>query len=142
MPIGALGRVAVYGLREGSDLIEGAVTLSRQANFDYALITCIGSLKETVLGFYDGDTRSYKQLEIKKHVELVSLSGLLSKDESGMPNLHIHAVVSDSEFRCYAGHLIRGKVGYLVELYLTEISGTEVVKVKDPSTGLTHIRNE
>jgi predicted DNA-binding protein with PD1-like motif len=142
MPVGALGRVAVHGLRTGSSFTDEVVRFASSSNIDYALISAIGSFSEVTLGYYVGNLHSYTEKLISDHVELVSCLGSLAKDEAGNVIVHTHASVSDKNGNVYAGHVLRAKVGYLVELYINEIAGTEITKFRDENSGLMLIRDE
>lgn len=131
-----MGRVVVVGLRPGEDLTSKILSVAQERNVDYAIVQAIGTLSRVVLGFYDGGSKSYLKKEIVGHLELVSCIGSLAKDPDGKPLLHIHASVADSEMRVLGGHLIEATVGYLVEVYLNEVAGTELTKIHDQSLGL------
>jgi predicted DNA-binding protein with PD1-like motif len=141
MPLGALGRVAIHGLKSGTSFMNEVLRLSKTSNIDYALISAIGTLSQAELGFYDGASKKYITKKLSEHLELVSCSGSLSRDSEGSPVIHVHASVSDKDTKTYSGHLIGATVGYLVELYLVEVAGTELIKVKDESTGLLALQD-
>lgn len=136
MPLGALGRVVVVGLRPGEDLTSRILSAANERNVEYALVQAIGTLSRVVLGFYDGQSKSYIKKEIRDHLELVSCIGSLAKGQDGQPVLHLHVSVSDSQMNMFGGHLIEATVGYLVEVYLSEVAGTELTKIHDDSLGL------
>jgi predicted DNA-binding protein with PD1-like motif len=141
MPLGALGRVAIHGLKSGASFMDEVLRLSKASNMDYALVSAIGTLSEAELGFYDGGSKKYVTKKLNEHLELASCLGSLSRGSDGSPIVHVHASVSDRDTKTYSGHLINATVGYLVELYLTEVAGTELVKVVDESTGLLALRD-
>lgn len=140
MPVGALGRVVVVGLKPGEDLTSRIISIAQERNVDYAVVQAIGTLSRVVLGFYDGSSKSYLKKEIKDHLELVSCIGSLAKDSEGRPILHLHVAVADKDMKVFGGHLIEANVGYLVEVYLSEVAGTELTKVYDGSLGLMVFR--
>ncbi|MEM0121061.1 MAG: DNA-binding protein [Thermoprotei archaeon] len=136
MPVGALGRVVVFGLKPQEDVLPRILSVAQERSIDYALVQAIGTLSRVVLGFYDGETKKYVTKELEDHLELVSCLGSLAKDSSGKQVLHLHASVADRQMNVLGGHLIEARVGYLVEVYLNEMAGTELVKVYDESLGL------
>ncbi|MEM0271145.1 MAG: DNA-binding protein [Thermoprotei archaeon] len=136
MPVGALGRVVVFGLKPQEDVLPRILSVAQERSIDYALVQAIGTLSRVVLGYYDGETKKYVTKELEDHLELVSCLGSLAKDSSGKQVLHLHASVADRQMNVLGGHLIEARVGYLVEVYLNEMAGTELVKVYDESLGL------
>jgi len=136
MPVGALGRIVVVGLRPKEDVVSRILSVAQERSVDYAIVQAMGTLSKVVLGFYDGETKKYVTKELSDHLELVSCMGSLAKDSTGKQVLHLHATVSDRNLNVLGGHLVEAQVGYLVEVYLSEVAGTELVKIYDDSLGL------
>jgi predicted DNA-binding protein with PD1-like motif len=136
MPVGALGRIVVVGLKPNEDLVSRILSVARERDVEYAIVQAMGTLSRVVLGFYDGATKTYLKKEINRHLELVSCLGSLAKDSDGKSVLHLHVAVADQDMHVFGGHLIEANVGYLVEAYLNEVAGTELIKISDDTLGL------
>ncbi|MEM3711757.1 MAG: DNA-binding protein, partial [Thermoprotei archaeon] len=111
MPVGALGRVVVFGLKPQEDVLPRILSVAQERSIDYALVQAIGTLSRVVLGYYDGETKKYVTKELEDHLELVSCLGSLAKDSSGKQVLHLHASVADRQMNVLGGHLIEARVG-------------------------------
>src|SRR5919197_1476157 len=74
-----------------------------------ANITAIGAFSEVMLGFFDRQNRSYKEIPIKEQVEVLSFTGnIVEKD--GKPMLHAHVVVGKADGTALGGHFLNGRV--------------------------------
>lgn len=103
----------------------------------FAKIDGLGMLHDPVIGFLENGKYHPKQLKGK--YELISLNGTIAYDlRTNEPIIHIHTVISNSEFKCYGGHLISSKVGFTLDLFLTQIQ-EEKIYVKFVNDNLCHL---
>lgn len=80
------------------------------------IVSAVGMLSEFELGYFRGKGDYARELFEKPH-ELVSLNGLIIKEEKGY-NFHLHAVLGDEEKSLRGGHLFSAKVAVTAELVL------------------------
>ena len=85
-----------------------------------ASIKAIGAVNSVTLGFYNTQAHTYEEQSFHKSFELSSAIGtFVTKDEEQI--LHIHAVVTDKDFRAYGGHLFRAICSNTIEVLITEL---------------------
>jgi uncharacterized protein len=99
--------------------------------------TAIGALSGVVLGFFDPRKKEYKRIPIQEQLEVLSLAGDITLQDSG-PQIHAHIVVGKSDGAAHGGHLIEGHVFPTLELILVE-SPRYLRRRIDDETGLALI---
>lgn len=104
-------------LEKGEEILETIKDLAIKENIKGGSISGIGTLKDPVLGFFDLGKKEYDKREMKGDFELLALNGNISMFE-GDTVVHIHTLISDSEFRSFGGHLFRGEITGTGELII------------------------
>jgi predicted DNA-binding protein with PD1-like motif len=95
------------------------------------VLTCVGSLTRAVIRFANQSEAEV----LDGHFEIVSLTGVLSKDGS-----HYHISVSDEEGRTTGGHLMDGcKVYTTAEIVIGVMPKYEFTRKFDPQTGFPEL---
>ena len=130
-----LGRKLVARAEYDLDLIQFVIALAKNNRITTATFTGIGALKNAKLGFYDQEKHEYLETLLLAPQEIASCIGNISLKE-GEPFVHAHVVLADRNGNTKAGHLLEGKV-FAVEVHLTELIGTELVRKNDVVTGLS-----
>ena len=96
-------------LERDEEIIETLKKFALEKNIKGASIAGIGTLKDPQLGFFDLEKKEYAKKVIEGDFELLALNGNISLFE-GDTVVHIHTLISDSEFKSYGGHLFSGKI--------------------------------
>ena len=110
--------VVVCRLDRGEDLIQGIRKAAEKHKVKSGSFSAIGVLNPARLGYRDKTTMSYKAIEFKDNVELVSCSGLITQKD-GTTDIHAHLVVSDEDGLAHGGHALEGcKVEVTCELII------------------------
>ncbi|MEW6687121.1 MAG: DUF296 domain-containing protein [Candidatus Edwardsbacteria bacterium] len=76
----------------------------------------------------------YSSMQFEESLELISLSGNISKQENGY-NLHLHAGLAAQGKQMVGGHLGRAKVAVTAEIALLK-SKIKIVRREEKTTGL------
>lgn len=99
-----------------------------EKNIDAAsIISSVGSLKKIQIRKANSDN----YYESNEPHELISLSGLLSKD-----GLHIHLSVADKNAQIFGGHLSEGNLVFTtLELVIAQYSDIQFNRKTDSKTG-------
>jgi len=90
----------------------------------------IGAVEESVIGYFNTETKQYQKKNFQESKELVSLQGTISWLE-GKPFIHAHAVLAGDDFKAYGGHLLSSKVSATVELWV-HTSAEELKRFYEP----------
>ena len=71
------------------------------------------------LGYFDRQSKKYKEIPIEEQVEVLSLVGDIAlKDRA--PQVHAHVVVGKSDGTAHGGHILKAHVWPTLEVVLTE----------------------
>jgi uncharacterized protein len=128
----------VLVLDKGDEVVGCIEGFAREKGISAAQLTGIGAFSETVLGFFDWETKDYRKIPVKEQVEVVSLLGDIALGSDGNPALHPHVVVSRADGIAMGGHLLEAHVRPTLEVVLTESPG-HLRKRKDTESGLALI---
>jgi uncharacterized protein len=128
----------VLVLDKGDETVSSIESFVRKNGISAAQLTGIGAFSDTVLGFFDWETKNYRKIPVNEQVEVVSLLGDIALGPDGKPALHPHVVVSRADGMAMGGHLLEAHVRPTREVVLTE-SPRHLHKRKDGESGLALI---
>ncbi len=101
-------------LDENSDLFETLTGFAEKEDLRAATVPFgIGMFYESSFGYWDGSR--YQPHETSGRQEVVALHGTIARAD-GRPSIHLHGAVSGADHVLRGGHLLRAKVGVLLEL--------------------------
>lgn len=115
-------------------ILESLTNFCKKENITTGFFNGIGAVKNAILGFYNLPNKDYEWKTFENTMEIVSLTGNITISEDS-PFLHIHTVLSDSEFKTVGGHLKEAHVGATCEIFLTKLE-TTITRQLDESIGL------
>jgi len=119
---------------EGADLFEALRTFATTHQVRAAsIVEGIGMLQTAELGYWNG--REYDPHAISVPHELVAMHGSIAEAD-GAPSLHLHVALGGPDHRIVGGHLLRARVGVLVEAYVRTFPGRVFGRPMDESIGL------
>ena len=123
------------------DEVTGALgNFVRDQEVEAASVTAIGAFSRALLGYFQWETKQYKQIAVEEQVEVLSLLGDVAVGEQG-PTLHLHAVLGKADGSVVGGHLIEAHVRPTLEIILIQ-PPSYLRKRKDPETGLALIATD
>ncbi len=138
---GRAGRILVFRLDEGSDLLKAMREHVGAEGVKSGLLMCIGALREARLGYFLGGGE-YKVIEVEGPLEIASCMGNISVGPEGETVVHAHICVCDSEGRAYGGHLLEGcVVSPMAEVAVVELAGAVLARELDARTGLKVLKS-
>ena len=121
-------------LDDGQDLFDTLRNLAREEQLRAAVVLSgIGMLQRSTIGFWNGS--EYQPRELVDPHELIALHGSIA-DADGEPAIHLHVGLAGSDHRLVGGHLLRGTVGILAEVYLEAFPGRVFGRPLNESFGL------
>ena len=130
--------VCVLRLEPGEEILACIEQVCAQEEIRAGYVaSAVGALRAATVGLYDLGQKQFLAHTIGKPLELVSLSGNISRME-GAVYTHLHAVVADKNAAVYGGHLSRAVVSATAEIVLRRIP-LELGRRPDPETGLNLI---
>ncbi len=124
----------VLRLETGEDLFEVLSSFADREGVRAGTVPFgIGMFREASFGYWDG-TR-YQPHDIDRPHEVVALHGTIARAD-GRPSIHLHSAVAGPDHRLIGGHLLRAKVGALLELAVETIPGRAFGRPMVESVGL------
>lgn len=110
----------------------------REQGVSAARFTAIGAFSDVTLGWFDWETKEYREIQVDEQVEVLTLAGDVALSPEGRPSVHGHLVVGRSDGTTRGGHLLRAHVRPTLELVLDE-TPAGLRKRHDPESGLALI---
>ena len=153
---GVSGRIIVFRIKPGFDMIDGIKRVCRHYNLKAGVITSIfGSLEKVTLHVPIKDIRfpvpkdhDIRTIE-KETVSLASGCGFINTLEDGEIDIHMHMMLFDgglggpaSEFPSIGGHLdtrdpdIPAPCLGTIEIAIQEVKGVKLIRKVDEDVGL------
>lgn len=113
-----------YALRldAGEEIVASLKAFAAERGIRAGLISAIGAVGETELGFFVRATRSYVTRTFTGEHEIGVLTGNFSELD-GEPFPHCHIVIAGEDFVAHAGHLFRGVVTVTCEVQVVTDPG-------------------
>lgn len=122
----------------GDEVVRDLTAFAQEQKLSAAQFTGIGAFQRVTLGFFDWETKDYKEIPVDEQVEVVALLGDVALGAEGAPALHPHVVVSRRDGTALGGHLLKGEVRPTLEVVLHE-TPAHLRRRKDKETGLALI---
>jgi len=122
---------------KGDEFVRELTSFAQENDLGASHFTAIGAFRDVTLGYFDRDSKKYKQIPIEEQVEVLSLVGDIAlKDKD--PQIHAHVVVGKADGTAHGGHILRAHVWPTLEVVLTE-SPKHLSRTTDAETGLALI---
>jgi predicted DNA-binding protein with PD1-like motif len=125
----------VFGKDE--ELKDSILAFAKEKHLSAAQVSAIGAFSEVMLGYFDRQTKAYKQIPIKEQVEVLSFVGNIALKD-GKPRLHAHVVIGKSDGTAHGGHFMDGKIWPTLEMIVSE-TPQHLRRTQDDETGLALI---
>ena len=120
-------------LDSGENIISKLTEMIKQFDIGSGYIDGIGALKDVTLGYYDITKKEYIKKKFEGEYELISCTGNISLLDK-TPFLHLHVLISDSNFNSYGGHLFNSEITITGEFCI--IKGNKQIIRKKQRDGL------
>ena len=127
----------VLRLDPGEEIVSSIQTFAEQEGIRAGMISGLGAVGETELGFFLRGTREYVVRRFEGEHEIGSLTGNVSELD-GRPFPHCHIVIAGEDFVAHTGHLFRGIVTVTCEVTLVTDPGV-LKRVRRPDLGFNPI---
>jgi uncharacterized protein len=120
-----------------SDLLRGLNKIAAAQGIKAGVVQVMGSLSRARLSFYDQKIRAYRELDFDAPHEIVAGNGNISlRSGDGVPTVHLHLAVADSQGKVVGGHCLEGCTVFAGEFVIWPFTGTPMRRMLDHATGL------
>ena len=124
----------VLSFKRGEELMEGIKEFCRENHIEAASFSAIGAANEVELAWYNLVAKKYITILFKEDMELVSLTGNVSKMGNDVI-IHNHGVFSFQDMSTKSGHVMKIVISGACEVTLHKNEGS-IERVYDDETGL------
>jgi predicted DNA-binding protein with PD1-like motif len=131
------GRTHLFILDRGEPLIATLTPVLEALCLTGGFISGLGALRDAQLGYYELHRKQYIRKTFTDDYELVSLTGNIAIKD-GKPFIHVHAALSDAEFRVFGGHLFEANVAVTAEISIVPFEFAPE-RISNPDVGLATI---
>ena len=132
------GIVTAVILEKGEPIHERLKQVTRELSLPGAFIKGIGAVKDVALGFYDKESKAYKELKVEGPVELLTLNGDITW-EGEDPVIHLHAVIGLEDGSVMGGHLLGAIIAVTGEIFIHKM-GKRLERERVEEFGLSLIK--
>lgn len=122
----------------GEEPMDGLTRFAAENKLDASRFSAIGAFEQALLGYFDWESRAYREIAVDEQVEVLALLGDIAL-EDGRPRVHAHVVLGKRDGSTCGGHLLQARVRPTLEVILTE-SPTHMRRVFDHGSGLALIK--
>jgi uncharacterized protein len=119
--LGPSGHTYEVTFGKGDEVASGLTEFAEKNHITAGHFTGVGAFSSALLGWTDPDKRAFKKVEINQEAEVLSFVGGIST-QNGKPYVHAHVVVGLPDGSTKGGHFLEGRVGIVMEVYVTEAS--------------------
>ncbi len=124
----------IVRLDVGEEVIETLTAYLKQQGIGGGVISGIGAVMRTTLGYFDLPSREYQKREFAAEMELINLTGNITWVDDA-PLIHAHVTLSGADYLAYSGHLFGATVAITGEFYIRP-SEVKLQRALDKRTGL------
>ena len=122
-------------LEKGEEVIGSLKRFADGYRLGFASLTAIGTFERVTLGYYDPEAKAYRNEGVEEDVEVLTMSGNVSRGENGERIVHAHVIVGRSDYSTLGGHVVEATVGPTLEV-IVRPAPTTIRRRHDPDTGL------
>jgi predicted DNA-binding protein with PD1-like motif len=119
------------------EFIDALTSFAKENELGGSHFTAIGAFRDVMLGYFDRETKKYKEIPIVEQVEVLSLVGDIALKDN-IPQVHAHVVLGKADGTAHGGHILEAHVWPTLEVVLTE-SPRHLHRKIDAETGLALI---
>jgi predicted DNA-binding protein with PD1-like motif len=123
----------VLRIDPGEEIAATLAAFARRENVRGGLISGLGAVGQTELGFFVRSTASYVRRTLTGEHEILALTGNFSELD-GDPFPHCHLIVAGDDFAAVGGHLFSAVVTVTCEVQIV-VAGSAVRRVPRPEQG-------
>lgn len=115
------GKTYKVSFKAGDDVMGGMARFAAAHPMQQAQLAGVGGTIKAVLAWYDPNVRAFKQIAVNEKCEISGVTGTITTDAQGKPNVHLHLVLTRQDGSTVSGHLISATVDPILEVFVTDL---------------------
>jgi predicted DNA-binding protein with PD1-like motif len=115
--------------KAGDDVMGGMMRFAAAYPMAQAQLSGVGGVSAAVLAWYDPQVRAFKRIEVNEKCEISGVTGTITTDAKGRPNVHLHLVLTRRDGSSVSGHLISATIDPILEVFVTDLGPGKDVAV-------------
>ena len=115
------GKTFKVSFKAGDDVMGGMTRFALAHPMQQAQLAGVGGTIKATLAWYDPKVRAFKRIEVNEKCEISGVTGTITTDAQGKPNVHLHLVLTRSDGSTVSGHLIAATVDPILEVFVTDL---------------------
>jgi len=115
------GKTYKVSFKAGDDVMGGMARFAAAHPMQQAQLAGVGGTIKAVLAWYDPKVRAFKQIAVNEKCEISGVTGTITTDAQGKPNVHLHLVLTRQDGSTVSGHLISATVDPILEVFVTDL---------------------
>ena len=122
-------RTYKISFKAGDDIMGGMMRLAAAHPMQQAQLSGVGGVRGAVLAWYDPRARAFKQIAVNEKCEISGVTGTITTDAQGKPNVHLHLVLTREDGSTVSGHLLGGTVDPVLEVFVTDLGAGKDIPI-------------
>jgi hypothetical protein len=115
------GKTYKVSFKQGDDVMGGMMRFALAHPMQQAQLAGVGGAIKATLAWYDPKVRAFKRIQINEKCEISGVTGTITTDAQGKPNVHLHLVLTRQDGSTVSGHLIAATVDPILEVFVTDL---------------------
>jgi len=115
------GKTYKISFKAGDDVMSGLYRFAAAHPMVQAQLSGVGGTGAAVLAWYDPKVGAFKRIAVDEKCEISGVTGTITTDARGRPNVHLHLVLTRSDGSTVSGHLISATVNPILEVFVTDL---------------------
>jgi predicted DNA-binding protein with PD1-like motif len=115
------GKTYKVSFKAGDDVMGGMARFAAAHPTEQAQLSGVGGVSKAVLAWYDPKVRAFKRIAVNEKCEISGVTGTITRDAQGKPNVHLHLVLSRQDGSTVSGHLISATVDPILEVFVSDL---------------------
>jgi predicted DNA-binding protein with PD1-like motif len=123
------GKVYRVAFKTGDEPMNGLIRFATAHPMTQAALSGVGGISSAVLSWYDPKVKALKLIKVDEKCEITGVTGTITTDAKGRPNVHLHVVLARQDGSSVSGHLISAVIDPIMEVFVTDLGPGKDVPV-------------
>ncbi len=115
------GKVYRVAFKTGDEPMAGLMRFATAHPMTQAALSGVGGVSSAVLSWYDPKVKALKIIKVDEKCEITGVTGTITTDAKGKPNVHLHVVLARQDGSSVSGHLISAVIDPIMEVFVTDL---------------------